>query len=208
MSSGGDALSEHSLGEPTDAPPWDSFRPGAAIQVSGRKVCCRGLTGCAGRALDYRQERGARSSMRHINGLREFVMVTPLSCSKAIGLFKNLYLLQVLNVYLNSIVMHSMLCLFIVSFAGTSVFAGQVHLLTSISCFMYDSTKEHKLAELDFNDGYIVGYLNAKAVSTGDDYLKGVSTLAVITEIREQCKFRPSATIQEVAEIIAKKLGK
>ncbi len=83
----------------------------------------------------------------------------------------------------------------------------QVWTLTSFDCA--DWTKAHANEDKRFIaalEGYVFGYLSARAVVLGTNHLKGVDVGAVTKEVGRQCNFRPSANLGEIALVVAHQL--
>jgi hypothetical protein len=85
--------------------------------------------------------------------------------------------------------------------------AGPVTILSSWSCTDWSKFD----TSTDFRnrlvlESYVYGYLSARAVLLGTDYLKGIDMRAISQEVSRQCSFRPSGTLADVALSIAHEL--
>jgi hypothetical protein len=103
---------------------------------------------------------------------------------------------------------------FLVASAFVAVFTSsavadkdQVWTLTNFDCA--DWTKAHANEDKRFVaalEGYVFGYLSARAVLLGTNHLKGIDVDAVTKEVSRQCSFRPAANLGEISLVVAHQL--
>ena len=102
---------------------------------------------------------------------------------------------------------------FLVAFVSVAVFSSpavadkEVWTLTDWDCGHWAKahTAEDKRA-IAALENYVFGYLSARAVVLGTNHLKGVDVDAITKEVSRQCNFRPSASLVEIALIVAHQL--